>query len=83
MAKDPPRRLELTATGDFVGRGVWTLTPEGAGTRVEYDWRLTAEKPLLRRLSWLLKPFFSWNHHWAMARGYEGLCRELAARASV
>lgn len=78
-----PTRIALDATGDFVGRGVWTFAPAaGGGTDVTYDWRLRAEKPLLRRLSFVLKPLFRWNHDWAMARGYEGLVRELARRAS-
>src|SRR5437868_11322671 len=54
-----PNRIALDAAGDFVGRGVWTFDPApGGGTDVTYDWRLRAEKPLLRRLSVLLKPAF-------------------------
>jgi hypothetical protein len=47
---------------------------------VTYDWLLRADKPLLRRLSWLLKPIFAANHRWAMARGEESLKLELARR---
>jgi hypothetical protein len=86
---DPPRGFAIEASGDFVGRGVWTLTPEltaaesgGPRTRVEYDWRIVAEKGLLKRLSFLMKPLFSANHHWAMARGEESLRLELARRHS-
>jgi hypothetical protein len=76
-----PHRLGITASGDFEGEGLWTLVPNGAGgTEVRFDWRIRAEKPLLRRLSWLLKPVFSANHRWAMARGEESLRRELARR---
>jgi hypothetical protein len=82
---DPPRGFALKASGDFVGRGIWTLTPEqsdGSGpmTRVVYDWRIHAEKGLLKRLSFLLKPVFSANHRWAMARGEESIRLELARR---
>lgn len=45
-----------------------------------YDWRIEAEKPLLKRLSFILKPLFSMNHRWAMARGEESLKIELARR---
>ena len=31
-----------------------------------YDWRIRANKPLLRYLSFIMKPIFSANHHWAM-----------------
>jgi uncharacterized protein YndB with AHSA1/START domain len=79
-----PRQLAIAASGDFEGEGVWTLVPRGeetgAYTEVRFDWRIRAEKPLLRRLSWLLKPVFAANHRWAMARGEESLRRELARR---
>ena len=47
---------------------------------ITYDWRISATKPLLRRLSWLLRPAFSANHHWAMKRGEESLRLELRRR---
>ena len=78
--RERPRRLAIAASGDFEGEGVWTLVPRGDATEVRFDWRIRAEKPLLRRLSWLLKPAFSANHRWAMARGEESLRRELARR---
>ena len=45
--------------------------------------RIRAEKPLLRYLSFLLKPVFSANHRWAMARGEESLRAELGRRAGA
>ena len=50
---------------------------------VTYDWRLRAEKPLLRSLSFLLKPLFEANHRWAMAQGEESLRLELARRRAT
>ena len=47
---------------------------------ITYDWRIAAEKPLLRQLSFLLKPLFEANHRWAMAQGEESLALELARR---
>ena len=78
--KEFPRRLALAASGDFAGRGVWTLRPDGAFVDVEYDWQITADKPLLKYLSFLLKPAFAANHNWAMARGLESLKLELLRR---
>lgn len=78
-----PHGFTLHATGDFVGTGVWTLTQEGEWVNVEYDWRIRAEKPLLRLLSPLLKPIFSFNHRWAMERGEESLRLELARRRAT
>lgn len=86
---NPPHGFRLDATGDFVGRGVWTLTedpesrPDRPSTSVTYDWLVIAEKGLLKRLSFLLKPIFSANHHWAMARGAESLRLEVARRRAA
>lgn len=75
-----PHRLALEAWGDFEGQGVWTLRQDGPMVALTYDWHVRANKPLLRRISWLLRPLFSWNHCWAMAQGEESLRRELARR---
>ena len=78
-----PEIIEIKATGDFDGQGVWRLESEGEATRITFDWQLRAEKPLLRWLSPLFKPLFKWNHAWAMARGYESLCREVSRRRAA
>jgi hypothetical protein len=78
VSMTPPTDFELKASGDFVGRGIWHLTQSGATTHVRFDWIIIAEKPLLRYCSFIAKPIFSWNHKWAMARGYEHLQEELA-----
>ncbi len=72
--------FSLTAWGDFVGRGIWRFAQNGDRVDITYDWRIEAEKPLLRRLSFLLKPIFGANHQWAMRRGAESLELELARR---
>lgn len=77
---NPPRGFALVADGDFVGRGIWTLTQDGDMVDVVYDWKIRADKPLLRYFSFIMKPIFSANHHWAMARGEESLTLELARR---
>jgi len=75
-----PYGLSIEASGDFDGRGVWTFAQDGPFVDVTYDWRIRAEKPLIRRLSFLLKPLFEANHRWAMAQGEESLKLELARR---
>lgn len=70
----------LEAFGDFVGRGIWTFERDGEWTNITYDWKIQAEKPLLKALSPLLKPLFKANHYWAMARGEESLNLEIARR---
>ena len=59
IEKSPPLRIAIQATGDFVGSGAWTFEADGAFTIVTYDWRLRADKPLIRALSFLFKPVFS------------------------
>jgi len=78
-----PDGFTLTARGDFVGQGVWEFRQEGPEVAIRFDWRLRAEKRLLRWLSLLLKPVFRANHHWAMARGEEALRAELFRRQNA
>lgn len=77
---EPPHRLALAATGDFVGGGVWTFEPDGPWVNISFDWRIRADKPLLRALSFLLKPIFAANHRWAMEKGEQSLRLEIARR---
>jgi hypothetical protein len=78
-----PSGFTIVAHGDFEGIGVWRFIQEGPSVAVTYDWRIRAEKPILRTLSFLAKPVFSANHRWAMARGEESLVLELARRRAI
>ena len=78
-----PYGFTLEAWGDFNGRGIWTFAQAGEWVNVVYDWKISADKPLLRVLSPILKPVFSANHHWAMAKGEESLKLELARRHAI
>ncbi|MCI0487536.1 MAG: polyketide cyclase [Blastocatellia bacterium] len=75
-----PYGFSLDAWGDFDGRGVWTFEQDGPYVNIIYDWRIRADKPMLRAFSFMLKPIFSANHRWAMERGEESLKLELARR---
>ena len=77
-----PRGFTIEAWGDFEGTGVWTFEPEEGGTHVRFDWTIVAEKPLLKYLSFAMKPFFRANHEWAMRQGEASLKRELERRRS-
>ncbi len=70
----------LASTGDLVGTGIWRLSVRGTGVDVEYDWRVRLEKPFLRLISPITRPFLAANHAWSMRRGEEGLRRELVRR---
>lgn len=75
-----PHGWTLEAWGDFVGQGVWTFVQDGPFVALTYDWRIRADKPLLRHLSFLFKPIFAANHRWAMNQGEQSLKRELERR---
>jgi len=75
-----PHGFSLEAEGDLAGTGEWTLEADGPFTVVTYNWRIRAEKPLLRVLTPLLRPLLEFNHRWAMARGEESLSLELSRR---
>ena len=77
---NPPHGFELTARGDFVGIGIWTLTQNGEYVEISYDWEVAVRKPLIVYLTPILRPIFAANHRWAMARGRESLELELRRR---
>ena len=87
ISSSPSRAIRtgftIDATGDFVGRGVWTFVQDGAFVNVTYDWRIRAEKPLLQTLSPVLRPLFEANHRWAMAQGEESLELEFERRRAT
>jgi hypothetical protein len=86
LTTNSPRSLDgftLQATGDLVGRGIWTLEEAGDNVDVTYDWKIRADKPLIRRLTWLMRPIFAANHEWFMKRGLESLKLELARRRTT
>jgi uncharacterized protein YndB with AHSA1/START domain len=71
---EPPAELEVEVEGDLRGRGVWTLTePQNGRVHVRFDWRVYADRRLLRYLTPLLRPVFRWNHNWSIKRAIEGL----------
>ncbi len=71
---DRPHQLEGETTGDLRGTGLWTLTrTAGNTTDLRFDWRVHADRPLLRALTPLLRPVLRANHNWAIARAMEGI----------
>lgn len=77
MESQPPHRLVVEASGDFNGRGIWSIVADGAYCDITFDWKIRAEKPLLRYLTPVLRPVFEANHRWAMAQGEQSLRLEL------
>jgi hypothetical protein len=75
-----PNGFSMDATGDLEGKGIWTFKQEGPFVEVTYDWTIRANKPIIDKLSFLLKPIFRSNHRWTMNRGEESLKLELLRR---
>lgn len=78
-----PNKIEISSIGDFEGKGTWDISQEGNITNITFDWKISAEKPLLKKWSFLLKPIFSLNHRWAMSKGLESLEIELERRRAT
>ncbi len=75
-----PNGFSMDATGDLEGKGIWTFEPDGEFVNITYDWTIKANKPIIEKLSFLLKPIFRSNHSWTMRRGEESLKLELLRR---
>jgi len=85
-AIDKPNSFTIVPSGDFLGRGIWTFEQDKENPEycnIVYDWKISAEKPLLQKLSFLVRPVFSANHLWAMKKGEESLKLELLRRNAV
>jgi uncharacterized protein YndB with AHSA1/START domain len=72
-ALDPPDSFEVDVTGDLRGHGLWTLTDRDGRVHVRFDWRVHADRTLLRVLTPVLRPVFRWNHNVAIKAAMAGL----------
>lgn len=75
-----PHGFSMDATGDLEGKGVWTFSQDGPFVDITYDWTIRANKPIIQKFSFLLKPIFRSNHNWTMKRGEASLKLELLRR---
>jgi quercetin dioxygenase-like cupin family protein/uncharacterized protein YndB with AHSA1/START domain len=79
-----PHTLQGETDGDLRGTGIWTLSENAdGGTHVRFDWRVHADRPLLKLLTPFLRPVLRWNHTWAIARAMEGLEPYVRARVKL
>ena len=79
----PLSLLEGEASGEVVGRGVWSLSDHGQETIVRYDWDIRTNPRWMNLLAPLAGPVFRWNHHQVMRDGANGLARRLGTRVEV
>jgi hypothetical protein len=76
----PDKKVVVRTIGDFIGLWTAVLHQQGSGVRVDLNWKVTVERPILKYLSPLLRPAFAWNHRWTTPRGELGLREYLAQR---
>jgi uncharacterized protein YndB with AHSA1/START domain len=77
------RLLVARATGDAKGVGTWRLASDGAGTRLQYEWRIRLDRRWMRWLAPLAAPLYKWNHNGVMRAGAAGLARYLREAAGT
>jgi uncharacterized protein YndB with AHSA1/START domain len=70
---DRPDGFEVDVVGDLRGHGVWTFTQNDGKVHVRFDWRVHADRALLRMLTPVLRPVFRWNHNVAIKAAMQGL----------
>jgi uncharacterized protein YndB with AHSA1/START domain len=70
---DRPGGFEVEVVGDLRGHGKWTLTPRDGKVHVRFDWRVHADRAVLRYLTPLLRPVFRWNHNEAIKAAMKNL----------
>jgi uncharacterized protein YndB with AHSA1/START domain len=70
---DPPNSFEVDVDGDLRGHGVWTLTRRNGSVHIRFDWRVHADRALLRVLTPVLRPVFRWNHNEAIKAAMKNL----------
>src|SRR4051794_8336336 len=81
--RNAPHVFGVRSEGDLVGEGRWTLVQDGDKVDVTYDWRVRAERPLIRRLSPFVKPIFRSNHFWVMRKGAYSMMYEMLRRRAT
>jgi hypothetical protein len=74
---DRPNRIEFVAFGDLEGKGTWLFKPVAEGTEITFDWRVAANKAIIRSLSFILKPLFRANHVYCVRKANEGIRLDL------
>ncbi len=80
---NPSWGFTIRARGDFEGTGTCRYAVEDGAVVLRFTWVVEVRRPLVRWLSWFLKPVFKSNHAWAMSCGAESLAYEVARRRAA
>jgi hypothetical protein len=77
---DKPNLIRFDALGDLKGKGTWSFRPVEDGTEITFDWRVAANKKVIRWFSFFLKPLFRANHHYCVVKAREGMEKDLQVK---
>ncbi|MDX1807463.1 MAG: hypothetical protein R3267_10605 [Paenisporosarcina sp.] len=77
IKKERPLYIEIKASGELEGIGVWTLAQVGSITHVQYTWEVNTTKKWMNFFGPLLRPGFVWNHKQVMDEGAKGIANRL------
>jgi hypothetical protein len=72
-----PYIIRFKAFGDLQGHGTWYFNASEGGTTITFDWRVVANKAVIRWFSFLLKPLFRANHHYCVKEAEKGIRNDL------
>ena len=79
MCVEPMSLIEVRATGELEGSGIWRLREEDGITAAHYTWRVQTTRWWMNLLGPLGRPAFKWNHDQVMHNGAVGLAKLLGA----
>ena len=74
---DKPHLIRFDADGDLQGKGEWIFKEIAEGTEITFDWRVAANKKIIRLFSFILKPLFRANHAFCVRKAKEGMTNDL------
>ena len=80
---DKPSLILFDAYGDLQGKGKWVFCEVAEGTEITFDWRIAANKKLIRLFSFLLKPLFKANHAFCVRKAKEGMTNDLHLKSQL
>jgi hypothetical protein len=80
---DKPNLIHFRAYGDLQGYGTWRFNEVGGGTEITFDWRVTANKAVIRWFSFVLKPLFRANHRFCVTEAAKGMHKDLIRRGMI
>lgn len=83
VAATPPVRIEIRASGELTGAGVWELLGARGGCRLRYTWVVATTKAWMNLLAPLARPAFAWNHDVLMRDFATGFASQLGVAAST